>query len=156
MKKNKLLRLSDIKLSNKKRKEMNEILSSWVEYFKENANGKEGMVRKFDPREEGGVFYLTDCRDIIAKDPEFRKEETGRNVWGRKKGVFMQLFLKWMMGEEVAKPLVCGHCSSEKKVYHIKAGGYVYICDNCGTINMTTEKQYFYEFMEEMRERFIE
>ena len=47
MKKNKLLRLSDIKLSNKKRKEMNEILSM---------GKKEGLGSSTQEKKEG--FFI--------------------------------------------------------------------------------------------------
>jgi len=102
--------LNELDLCKKSKKQVEEWLQEWLDLFIQQANGKQGWPYRADFENED-IFYFTDCKDILEKDPEAKGQEHNRAIRTRKRKVLLQLFIKTLMGKEnICDDIKCGHC----------------------------------------------
>jgi len=106
----KMKALKDLGLCKKTQKKVEEWLQEWLILFKEQADYKSSWVYRAN-FEENDFFYFTDCKDILAKDPEAKGQENNLTIRSRKRKIMLQLFVKTLLGQEVINSTIkCSHC----------------------------------------------
>jgi transcription elongation factor Elf1 len=141
--------LNDLKISKKAKVRVACWLNEWLLHFIKQADGRTGNVYRADFVNKD-IFYYTDCKDILEKDPEGKSDETNSGIRVRKRMVLLQLFVKTLMGEPIGKKITCTHCGYEDRyIGGVKGGGYIY-CKKCGFATINTFPGEWNNVVEEM------
>ena len=123
------------KLSPKARAVVEKELLSWLHHFENEADGMVGNVYRCDFI-NWDFFYFTDCKDILDKKPESNAVEGNKLIMFRKDQVFMQLFVKTLLGKlDILKPK-CSHCGGTNTIESIY-NGHMWFCPNCGKTDVS-------------------
>lgn len=109
-------------------------LKKWISLLTDYADGRTGNVKRFNLLTKD-FFFFTDCKDIVAKDPEFLAQETNYDIIRRKQYVFMQLVLKQLLRGPYKKILKCSHCGQPEEIKKTINGHYRF-CPHCQKISM--------------------
>jgi len=103
--------LNDLNLCKKSRKKVEEWLQEWLNLFIKQANKKHAWVYRAD-FVKSDFFFFIDCKDILEKDPEAKGQENNLNIRSRKRKIFMQLFLKTLLNQDLGLiTITCNHCN---------------------------------------------
>jgi len=141
-------RIDDLKLNKKDKEKVEKWLFEWIKHFKELANGREGTVHR-NNFEDMDIFFYTDCTDILDKHPEENHKETGL-IRIRKRNVFLQLFLKYLLGEDIDVTIKCSHCGSDDMVIDSYGNGAFKYCPDCGMISANIHPGHYKEAMDDI------
>lgn len=116
-------------------------LEKWLSMFKDYAEGAEGNVYRADftnPEAFRRLFFFTDCRDILSKNPESRGDELGKTIRLRKRYVLMQLLIKNILDGPIKKEMKCTHCGDNNVWIDSLSnlGGHYKFCPKCGKTDL--------------------
>ena len=125
-------RLNDLKLSKRNKEKVIEWFNDWIDHFKEDAQGREGNVFRNDFKNMD-IFYYTNCQDIINKGNE-DDDDIQFEIRRVKRDVLMQIFLKYLMGEDINKKGKCNHCGSNERIVDSYNYGSFTYCPDCGML----------------------
>lgn len=144
--------LKDLKLKPRDKKKVKNWLNELLQHYIEKADGRTGTVERAN-FEELDLFYFTDCRDEIGKNPEALGKETNKKIRKRKEFVRMQLFLRYLLGEKLGKDRPCSHCGNSYRFINAfdNTGHYVF-CDKCKMTTIVTYPDGYNTFIPRMIE----
>ena len=140
--------LSDLNLDTESEKKVRQWLEQIIEIFKEKADGRVGNVFHND-FENDKIFFYTDCTDLINKE----KDEEANLVRTRKRFVFLQLFLKYLLGERVNRTMKCSHCGDDEVFVDDYGGGSFRFCASCGMIVLYVHPSHYEDALKLAKEK---
>lgn len=129
--------LKDLNLKYRDRKKVEKWLQKWLMLFLEQADFREGNVYRANfiiP----DFFFFTDCKDLMRDDPESTGQERSLKVRTRKRNVFLQLFVRTLLGEKLGKKIKCSHCGYDDVYINSYDGGHFTYCKECGKTDICT------------------
>ena len=119
-------------------------LVQWLQHFLNLTDGEGGNVRKNNFFDELGVFFFTDCKDILSVDPESTGIESNMTIRRRKRFIYMQLFLRFLL-EQKDHIIIdnCSHCGfvGTEIVVLDDNGSYMHFCPHCKDMVINTFPQ---------------
>ena len=80
------------------RKIIKKEIRAWINHFKKHANEQIGTIRNLDFK-NNNVLFFTNCQDLIQADDPNKNIKIQR----RKRNVFHQLFLKYLINDQLQK-----------------------------------------------------
>ena len=112
-------------------------LENWLAMFKEHADGAEGNVYRADFINKD-LFFFTDCRDILSKNPEASGVEVSKDIRLRKRYVLMQLLIRNILDGPIKKEMKCSHCGDNNVFIDSLSnlGGHYKYCPKCGKTDL--------------------
>ena len=122
--------LKDLKLRKKTEAKVEEWLREWLAMFMMQADGRAGNVYRADFEKED-FFYFTDCKDILAGDPECAAKEVNSKIIRRKSRIHLQLLIKALLGDKIGKKMPCTHCGFEDRQINTTINGHYVYCPKC-------------------------
>ena len=129
--------LKDLKLSKKTEAKVQAWLNEWLKHFIDLADGQQGNVYRAD-FEKMDMFFYTDCKDTLSKDPYAKKKDSELDIRKRKRMVILQLFVKTLLGDKIGTKIKCTHCGYEDRyIGGYSRGTYIY-CTKCGYATINT------------------
>lgn len=129
--------IKDWGLNKKAEEKVRANLGAWLEMLIEYANGKEGNVFRADTIKKE-LFFFTDCKDILSKNPESKAVETAKEIRIRKRYVMMQLLVKNIIDGPIKRTIKCTHCGYEDVYIDSLSdlGGHYKFCAKCGKTDL--------------------
>lgn len=135
--KKRLQTLDELKLCPKSKRKVQKWLETWLSHLIEQAGGQQGNVYKADFLNMD-FFYFTNCQDILAADPLLKDPKNQRKMRWRKSNVLVQLFVKSLLGRQLAKKRPCTHCGAEDTETLYCQNGYWIWCKKCKRVILDT------------------
>ena len=132
------------KLDDECKREVVRQLNAWLDYFVSLADGRVGNVFEADFLNDV-FFFFTDCTDLISDSVECESVESNPMVRRRKRYVFLQLFIRFLLGESFGKPYHCTHCGfkSDRTIIDSFDGGHFTFCPKCGKTDICVFPKYY-------------
>lgn len=76
----------------------------------------DGVLKNISRSDFGSMdfFYFTDCRDILAKNPEQKGVEMNLEVRNRKRAKLLTILMARLLGRDVDRKIKCSHCGFDE------------------------------------------
>ena len=110
-------------------------LNNWLQHLMKLSNQETGNVYRCD-FVNWDFFYFTKCHDLMGDKPEHKAVEQNKEIGLRKDVVFIQLFIKTLLGDVKLNHVFCTHCGVEQRV-DVISNGHMYFCPGCGKTDVS-------------------
>jgi len=141
-------RLDDLNISKNAKKEVQSWINEYIEHFKNLADGQEGNVFRND-FENDDIFFWTNCNDIVEKYPDEKDKEV-ELMRKRKRNVLHQIFLKYLLGENIDRKAKCSHCGGKNVLIDSYSHGGYRFCPDCKMISPYVHPGHYLDAMREI------